>query len=329
MENLGVDLSIIVPCYNVSKYIQKCINSIIAIEETFFKWELIIINDGSTDMTLEICESISKENLNKNIKIISQENKGLGISRNVGINHSNGKYLWFVDGDDYIDSSKVLKMLEYSISNDLDVLWFDHELVNENYNLIEKPKEDLKDTLFTNIYVGSIFLKEVFKKSCMVCMFLFKKQHLLDNNLTFEHGVYFEDILFTPICIDKAERVSLYNEVCYYYLIREDSIMRSRDKAVKRINDGIYASYVLKKYVNVAREKKYFVSFSNQLLIYNLRRAAKINKIEFTNLYLKAVKYKLIPVSCVSDIVDVKLKLSSLLINLLGLRFYIVARLLK
>lgn len=72
-----------------------------------------------------------KKILIKILKIISQENKGLGISRNVGINHSNGKYLWFVDGDDYIDSSKVLKMLEYSISNDLDVLWFDHELVNE------------------------------------------------------------------------------------------------------------------------------------------------------------------------------------------------------
>ena len=61
MENLGVDLSIIVPCYNVSKYIQKCINSIIAIEETFFKWELIIINDGSTDMTLEILHHFAKK----------------------------------------------------------------------------------------------------------------------------------------------------------------------------------------------------------------------------------------------------------------------------
>ena len=126
--------SIIIPAYNIEKYIDKCINSII--EQTYKNYEIIIINDGSTDNTKNI---IDKYKTKKKVTIINQNNKGLSESRNIGVKKATGNYILFVDGDDYIDK-KLLETLN-NIIEDEDIIRFQLRTVDEKYNIIKEYSE--------------------------------------------------------------------------------------------------------------------------------------------------------------------------------------------
>ena len=117
-------LSIIVPVYNVEKYLSKCLDSLLAQDIPISDYEIIIVNDGSTDSSLVIAESYSQTN--SNIRVISQLNKGLGGARNTGIRSSEGKYLFFVDSDDTIQKNTLKPLLECMESKKLQVLRFNH-----------------------------------------------------------------------------------------------------------------------------------------------------------------------------------------------------------
>ena len=105
-------ISVIIPAYNVEKYIKRCVDSVL--NQNYEKFEIIIINDGSTDSTLNICNENYKNK--ENIKIINQENRGLSGARNAGINAAIGEYLMFVDGDDFLDNNNCLEKINEVIS---------------------------------------------------------------------------------------------------------------------------------------------------------------------------------------------------------------------
>ena len=123
--------SIIVPVYNVEKYIEKCLESIL--NQTYDNFEIIVINDGSTDNSKKILDNYKT---NKKIKIINQDNQGLSIARNNGLGAASGDYILFIDSDDYIEE-ELLSTLNKNINNE-DLIRFQVQTVNENKEIIEK-----------------------------------------------------------------------------------------------------------------------------------------------------------------------------------------------
>lgn len=318
-----IDLTIVIPCYNVSEYVTKCLVSVAELSRFDINFEIIVINDGSTDSTKERIYEFINNNKFLNISYFETENSGLSKSRNLGIDKACGKYIWFVDADDFIIANNIVKVLAVGLRDDLDIVWFDHDLYDESYNKILKHKDDIKDFKHESILSGELFLDEIFNFSCMACMFLFRLDYIKRESFRFYPGIYFEDIFFVPIALDKCKKVRLVKIVCYNYLIRMNSIMRDSNKSIKRINDALFVALELYKYSKRANNSNYFIRFCNLLFIYNLRRSSKISYSYFVNIYSVLKKNKVLPLKFKGDI---KILFNIALINTLGDKFYYVSK---
>lgn len=217
-------LSFVVPCYNVEKYIQHCLDSIYGcgLEEDHF--EVLCVNDCSPDNVIDILTQNQKNH--SNLRIINHKtNKGLGGGRNTGIKEAKGKYLWFVDSDDEIVSDGFAGALAKAIENNLDVLCF-------NYCRIDEEGKELSRHLVfeeTSVTDGGSFVNAVFGNTIVyhmgyVVRFLYRTDYLRGHNLFFPEQVYWEDTVFMPKSILLARRVSSVSQVFYAYRFNPDSI---------------------------------------------------------------------------------------------------------
>lgn len=225
-------LSIIVPVYNVEKYIRQCIESLI--NQDINNYEIIVVNDGTTDSSISIVNSFN----NKKIRIINKQNGGLSSARNEGIKNANGKYIAFVDSDDFIAFKEAYKeMVDIAIEQDFDIvvgkaLWYysDSKVLNrEKYKKIfEKNSMSSKDYLKKSIENNRIYTP--------VCFNIYRRELLVDNNILFKEGILHEDELFTHKILLKANKIALYPKEFYMYRQREGSIMNT-EMTEKRVND--------------------------------------------------------------------------------------------
>ena len=217
-------LTFIVPCYNVEKYVQRCLDSIFAcgLEEDCF--EVLCVNDCSPDNTIVILNSNQKSH--SNLRVINHEtNKGLGGGRNTGIREARGKYLWFVDSDDEITPDGFADALSKAMKDALDVLCF-------NYCRIDDEGKPLsKHIVFGESSVGNgfSFEKEVFQHGIVnhmgyVWRFLYRTEYLRCHDLFFPEQVHWEDTVFMPKSILLAERIASVSQVFYAYRVNPDSI---------------------------------------------------------------------------------------------------------
>ncbi|MDM1391402.1 glycosyltransferase [Myroides marinus] len=213
-------LSIIIPAYNVQDYIVECVNVLFNQGLESEDFEVIIINDGSTDSTLKEC--LFLEQKYKNVQVRSQENKGQSVARNVGISIASGEYVFFMDSDDLILQGTLGSFIQYIYKKGLDFLGFgfseslDRSLAlssfSNNFNIIfEGSGEQLIEDY--NYYNGP-------------CWFIFKKSLVLD--LKFISGIYCEDALFTPRLILNMERCEVISEAVYIYFMNDKSTLREK-----------------------------------------------------------------------------------------------------
>ena len=215
-------LSIIIPIYNTAKYLHRCINSCINQDVALNDFEIILINDGSTDESHSICEFYKTEY--ENIRYVQQENSGLSIVRNNGLDLANGEYIWFVDSDDWIKDNCLNSIFNYCNNNDLDVLRIGFKKIEESYTYL------LNDAI--QIQPLSIFTgKEIIKNNFVfgVPLYIFKKEYLKKNNLLFYSNIYHEDNEFTPRALFYAIKIGITNELFYYYYTRTDSITKEKN----------------------------------------------------------------------------------------------------
>ena len=226
-------ISIIIPAYNVENYIKRCLESLYNID---IENEIIIINDGSTDNTLNIVEKFKKEHKSENIKVISQENKGLSEARNRGLKESSGSYVSFIDSDDFVEKSLYEKMLREVMTDGVDfgIGRFRYCVENEKkqIEIMKYPLEEKKFNKSTyGIKLGKEWLK-ILKKSDKygpeVWDDIYRREFLLRNNLYFKPGRLHEDEIFTLEVFLKAEKVKYYGIPFYYYLQREESITKTK-----------------------------------------------------------------------------------------------------
>lgn len=206
-------LSIIIPVYNVEKYVEKCISSCIKQDLPKEEYEIIVVNDGSPDNSLAIVESIASNQ--PNINVISQANQGLSGARNTGLKAAKGDFVWFVDSDDWIEENclgKIAKALRDCDVLALDFIW-SYDDATKNQAVIYSE---------TGTLPGKDFLRRKYHTQAQ--MYVYSRRFLSDNDLTFLSGVYHEDTEFTPRALYLAKNLRYLNHPVYYFYKRPNSI---------------------------------------------------------------------------------------------------------
>lgn len=207
-------LSIIIPVYNIEKYLERCINSIIT--QDTIECEIILVDDGSTDFSSIICDTYSKQY--DNIHTIHQINQGLSCARNAGINTAKGDYVWFVDGDDYIENN-ALDIILHQISSNSDIYIINHTNLYQNssteYSISFPDKNKISG-------IECLKMNGAIQAWVSIC----KRTLLIQNSIFFTKGIYHEDFEFSIRLYSFAKTVEHINKPLYYYICdRNGSIM--------------------------------------------------------------------------------------------------------
>lgn len=259
------DISIIVPIYNAEKYLNKCIDSLV--NQTKKELEFILINDGSTDSS----EDIIKSYKDKRIKYFKNKNQGIGKTRNFGIDKATGKYLMFLDSDDYLDINACEKLYNKAIKEKSDLVVFDFYRVEET----------LKEVTINNFKSSS--LKEnpnlLLDINLGPCNKLIKRELIDKNNTRFNEELKYEDTPFVTEIIKNANKISKLNEYLHYYVIHSNSETTVRDERVFdiiKIIDIIRNQYKDEKYMEDVVNKLTVRTFTNYTIQQRVQKDLKV-----------------------------------------------------
>lgn len=282
-------ISIVVPIYNLEKYIHNTLDSII--KQSSQNFELILVDDGSTDDSINVVNEFLKENSFTNFRLIKKDNGGVSLARNRGLAEASGDYVLFLDGDDYI-AFNLIEEINYYIKefNAPDVLSWGYNTVNENKEIVSKYKD--KYSLVFKELTGTEALSSILvDKDMWICTgnVLYKRDFLLLENLKYTEGCrYAEDQEFNYKALSIASKVIFIGEALMFYLIRETSAMRSFN--IKKM-DAVIAYLRLYEYLRknsqvsievinyIKNEKITKVYLDNLLSFYLSKKNLSIKKI--------------------------------------------------
>ena len=216
-----IRVSIIVPVYNVEEYIIQCLDSVV--NQTLKEIEIICVNDGSTDGSLQILEKYAAKD--ERIKIVTKKNAGLGAARNTGLKLANGEYVGFVDSDDWIELDTYEKLYNNAVSNNSDIVLFETKIYNEvEYDYyggydIKDGNIDFNHFTFNFKDKSSPLIKPVLvNRTVSACLKLYKTEFLRQyDNIIFPENIYFEDVTFHMLTLLKANRISYCDDRLYIY----------------------------------------------------------------------------------------------------------------
>lgn len=225
-----ISLSIIVPVYNVEKYVRSCVESLLHQGLTEDTFEVIIVNDGTEDNSMEVIADII--NSHSNFTVINQQNQGLSIARNNGIAAAKGQYILLVDSDDLLVENSLTPILYKALETNVDIAVAEFmEIKDERAEFHQPAIQYIEETSGRQLFLTD-FKNYVWHK-------LYKKKYLEDNNLSFIPGIFYEDIPFTHECYLKAGKCLRTNTILYLYRRRPGSITRSYFNKGKRISSII------------------------------------------------------------------------------------------
>ena len=214
-------LTVVIPVYNVEKYLKRCIESIL-IQECK-NYDILLVDDGSTDSSPQICDDYAK--VYDFISVIHKKNGGLSEARNTGISHAKGDYVYFPDSDDWLEPQTFKELAEVLESQEFDIVSFNREFV--------KGEEDpiVSDPLVTQVFEGKDAFVQMLKHSYITGFAndkIYKKSLFIDNNISFPKGKYYEDLGTNYKLFLSAENVFATNQKYYHYLIdNPESITQS------------------------------------------------------------------------------------------------------
>ena len=250
-------ISIIIPVYNTEKYLAKCLYT--AINQTLKDIEIIVIDDASTDNSLKIIKNFQEKDLR--IQLIAfTKNKGNGIGRNTALKKAKGDYILFLDSDDWLEKQTAELMYTKAISKNYEMVLIGYkqiiETTNEIIQMLPSYQEDAP-----NFY--NYFLMNTKGFGLMPWCYLYSRELLKNNKITFTEGIYFEDINFVARAIFNTKKIGVINKTpLYNYLIHEKSITGQLTK--KKIEDLYTAHVYLKEFLI---EKNLFETFQKEYLI--------------------------------------------------------------
>lgn len=237
-------VSVIVPIYNVEKYLRKCIETLVS--QTLQDIQIILVNDGSKDNSIQIIKEFLEKYPQK-IVYLEKENGGLSDARNFAIPHATGEYLAFLDADDYVELDIYEKMYELAKKENSDMVECDFYWEYPN-----KIKKDIGKIYYTK--------EEMLEKIRVVAWNkLIKREVLEKSKIQFPKGYRYEDIEFTYKLIPSLDKVSFLKEPCVHYIQRQNSISNSQDERTREIFD------VLEHVIDFYKEKGIFEKYKVQL----------------------------------------------------------------
>lgn len=262
MMNTNGKISVIVPVYNVEKWLNMCIDSILA--QSYKNLEIILVNDGSTDKSKDICDSYSKKD--NRVRVLNIKNSGQSVARNIGLKEAKGDYILFIDSDDYISDKAIIeKFINILDSNNYDFIYTSYcrfedgneEKITEilpinltNDEIKNKEGKDiLVDLLNKNSFHHAPYLK--------VC----RKEFILNNKLFFREGYYHEDAEWTFKVFYYAKKIFIYDKPWYMRRMRENSTITSRNESAicKKLCDRLIIADDLIKFFEKENASKVII----------------------------------------------------------------------
>lgn len=265
--------TIIVPAYNSEAYLGRCLESCLDQDLPEEDYEIVVVNDGSTDDTLSIAEHFMTGH--PAVKIISQENGGLSRARNAGLALAAGEYVWFVDSDDTIASHCLGVLYEQAVKVDADILAMCAAIVKEG---IVTPRRFYDKGVAGTVLSGPQMLRRGMLQESCAPFFIYKRSYLTEKEFSFLPGVFHEDEEWTPRVIYNAERILFTDEVYYYVYSRPGSIMSTPDP--KRSMDIVKVAESLHAFGNTVPEKdRHLISARiTRILNYALKLSLKYSE---------------------------------------------------
>lgn len=266
-------VSIIIPIYNVALWLEDCLNSVV--NQTLRDIEIVCVNDASTDNSLEILKKFASND--SRIILINQENnQGLSVTRNVGVQHSTGAYLYFLDSDDMLRLDAMEELYQKASNEKLYVLCFDGSTFFESELLEKKFKFEeewcIRSKLYEGIKTGREMFLEMFPNGdykVVVWLLFFDRKFFINNHFQFIPGILFEDNIFTYEVFLKAQKVAHVRNSFYMRRVRETSITTSScnfSKSYSFFVNVLHFVEIIKNYVLTYEETIYFHKEIDRLL---------------------------------------------------------------
>lgn len=271
-------ISIIIPVYNTEKYLDECLQSIIKQNIDCHDYEIICVNDGSTDESLEVLYRLKKNHPTSNIIIINQENSGVCSARNAGINIAQGDYIWFIDSDDYIEKNVLAELKEKAYSANYDRIIFGHYYFTDN-----GEKHDKKDMKINTLWFDSVVTRSIFKR-----------EFLLANNLYFRYPelTYGEDAIYMYEVKRHLPKTMDIKNIIYYVRGRAKSASSEQNTPEgnrKKLVSSLREAQIMKKYYEAGDESQVTVDRLMSFLWGTIFRIVNLPRKE-ANSYLKQLK---------------------------------------
>ncbi len=285
-------VSVIIPVYNTEKYLRECLDSIV--NQTLKDIEIIIVNDGSTDNSLEIINEYAEKD--SRIYTINIPNRGLSIARNVGMSKASGEYIYFIDSDDVLQEDALCLCVMKCLEDNLDLLFFDAETFTDGDVPLTIFKYKRTQLFQNKTYSGISVLYTMFNNanySSSACLLFIKQSYLRELKLFFYPYIIHEDELFTFILFLKAKRVGLINRSFYRRRLRPNSIMTS-EIDIKSVEGYFYVCRALYEYIDcsdTSNEEIILLKKNiNRLIQIFLRCTSKLPENEADEMLLKFKK---------------------------------------
>lgn len=317
-------LSIIVPVYNVEKYLERCIESLIHQDIEPSDYEIIMVNDGSTDHSGIIAEQLASKY--GNIILFNQTNQGLSGARNSGLKLCRGKYVMFVDSDDFLEKNCLMNLITSCEQQQLDICHFPL--------MVEQADGSFSKDVFNTLSFNRIYNAYDINKDGVligsVCSNIIRRKLLDDYHLRFEVGITHEDVEFTTRLFCHVKRVMLVNSTVYYYMYNGSSLSKDQlfAKANKYLCDSARVTFLSKKYVReadidkklkkliICRVNTGFVGLLINLLIYPKYQYESVQTLVETAKYLGVYPVK-------GYFSNLKIKIASLFLNNISMLLYL------
>ncbi len=222
------EISVVVPAYNAAEYLDACFASLL--KQSFQDFEIIAVNDGSKDNTLQILNDYKAKYPDKFV-IVSQENQGLSVTRNNGVAVASGKYIFFLDSDDYIKENALELLYNKAVETGCEVVCCNTDCVYPDKTVVIDANVG-----FTSTDLTLEEKKRLFFMYPTAWSRLYKREIFTEKGMLFEPGIWFEDVLFTNQLIPKLKSISYVDEPLYEYIQRPNSITYTYSDRLKEIN---------------------------------------------------------------------------------------------
>lgn len=274
-------VSVIVPVYNVEKYLNKCIETLI--NQTYKNLEIILVNDGSTDNSYALCEEYARRDMR--IKVINKENGGLSDARNAGLKIATGKYISFIDSDDYVELDMIYNLYQGIIKFDADICCCGKVLEYEKNNILVNNTNEFcveSEEALRKMLIGDNIDNSACDKLFKIALF---------ENIEFPVNRYFEDIATVYKVFLKSKKVAHINNIGYHYAIRKNSI--STEKFSKKQFDALtftkeMVKNIVKIYPKLEEEANAFLFLEYITTMRKIKRSE--NYQEFKRTYIEIKK---------------------------------------